>query len=176
MEPDRQPILTGERVILRPSTEDDWDALFAVAGDPLIWEVHPAHDRWQEPVFRAYFDGGVASGGALTILERATGAVIGSSRYDNWKPDADEIEIGWTYLARSHWGGAYNREIKRLMLDHIHRFVGTVVFTVGETNVRSRRAMEKIGGVLRPGIEPRLMAGEMKPHVIYEIPRGGFRG
>lgn len=171
MAPDRQPVLEGERVLLRPSTAEDWDALFAVASDPLVWEVHPAHDRWKEDVFRAYFDGGIASGGALTIIDKGTGAVIGSSRFDNWKAGADEIEIGWTYLARSHWGGAYNAEIKRLMLDHIHRFVKTVVFTVGEGNVRSRRAMEKIGGRLRPGLEHRLMAGEMKPHVIYEIGR-----
>jgi len=171
MPPERQPVLTGERVLLRPSTPEDWDALFAVAGDPLVWEVHPAHDRWQEPVFRAYFDAGIASGGALTILDRQTGAVIGSSRFDNWDEAADEIEIGWTYLARAYWGGSYNREIKRLMLDHIHRFVGTAVFTVGVHNVRSRRAMEKIGGTVRPGTVDRLMAGEMKPHVIYEIRR-----
>ena len=161
-------------MLLRPSTPDDWDALYAVASDPLVWEVHPAHDRWREDVFRAYFDGGTASGGALTILDRATGAVIGSSRFDNWNAATDEIEIGWTYLARSHWGGAYNAEIKRLMLNHIHRFVSTAVFTVGEGNVRSRRAMEKIGGVLRPGIVERLMAGEMQPHVIYEIRREGM--
>jgi RimJ/RimL family protein N-acetyltransferase len=171
MVPDRQPVLEGERVVLRPSTPADWDALHAVASDPLVWAVHPAHDRWQEPVFRAYFDGGIASGGALTILDRASGAVIGSSRFDNWNETADEIEIGWTYLARAYWGGAYNREIKRLMLDHIHRYVGIVVFTVGEGNIRSRRAMEKIGGVLRPETVERMMAGEMKPHVIYEIRR-----
>ena len=114
---------------------------------------------------------GMASGGALTIIDRASGAVIGSSRYDNWKPETDEIEIGWTYLARAYWGETYNREIKRLMLDHIHRFVGTAVFSVGEGNIRSRKAMAKIGGVLRPGIELREMAGEMKPHVVFEIRR-----
>lgn len=171
MEPDRQPVLEDDRVLLRPSTPADWDALFAIAADPLVWEVHPAHDRWQEPVFRAYFDAGIASGGALTIIEKSTGAVIGSSRFDNWDAAADEIEIGWTYLARSHWGGAWNRAIKRLMLDHIHRFVPTAIFTVGEGNVRSRRAMEKIGGVLRPGTVDRLMAGEMVPHLIYRIGR-----
>ncbi|MFZ5748643.1 MAG: GNAT family N-acetyltransferase [Pseudomonadota bacterium] len=173
MPPDRQPVLEDELVRLRPSVAGDWDALFAIASDPLLWEVHPAHDRWREPVFRAYFDAGIASGGALTIHDRTTGAVIGSSRYDNWDADRDEIEIGWTYIARSHWGGAYNRAVKRLMLDHIHRFVGTAVFTVGVDNVRSRRAMEKIGGVARPGTVDRLMAGEMKPHLIYEIRRDG---
>ncbi|MGC6399943.1 GNAT family N-acetyltransferase [Sphingomonas sp. FW199] len=169
--PDRQPVLNGTLVQLRPTVAADFDALFAVAADPLIWAVHPAHDRWQKPVFRAFFDAGLASGGALTILDRATGAVIGSSRYDNWLPDADEIEIGWTFIARSHWGGIYNREIKRLMLEHIHRFVGTATFMVGADNIRSRRAMEKIGGILRDGTHQRLMAGEMKPHVVYEIAR-----
>ncbi|MDF7777828.1 GNAT family N-acetyltransferase [Sphingomonas sp. AOB5] len=172
MAPDRQPTLTGDLVILRPSVAEDRAPLFAVASDPLIWEVHPAHDRWKAAVFDPFFDGGIACGGALTILDKASGAVIGSSRFDKWQPELDQIEIGWTYLARACWGGAYNREIKRLMLGHIHRFVSTVVFTVGADNVRSRRAMAKIGGVLRPGTEGRLMAGEMKPHVIYEIRRG----
>ncbi len=171
MEPDRQPTLTGNRVLLRPMTEDDREALFAVASDPLLWEVHPAHDRWRRDVFDDFFDACLTSGGALTIVDRASGAVIGSSRYDHWKPDADEIEIGWTYLARSHWGGAYNAEIKRLMLDHIHRQVATATFMIGEDNIRSRRAMEKVGGVLRPGFDERVMAGEVKRHVIYEIRR-----
>ncbi len=169
--PDRQPILTGDRVLLRPTTEADREPLYAVASDPLIWAIHPAHDRWQRDVFDAFFDAGLASGGALTIIDRATGAVIGSSRYDGWLAEADEIEIGWTYLARERWGGVYNAEIKRLMLDHIHRFVRTATFMIGEDNIRSRRAIEKIGGVLREGYAERLMAGEIKRHVVYEIQR-----
>lgn len=169
--PDRQPTLAGARVTLRPMTEDDREPLYAVASDPLLWEVHPAQDRWQRPVFDAFFDAGLASGGALTILDRASGAVIGSSRYDNWVPEEDEIEIGWTYIARSHWGGAVNREIKALMLAHIHQQVATATFMVGADNIRSRRAMEKIGGVLRAGTHMRVMAGVEKPHIVYEIRR-----
>lgn len=172
MEPDRQPVLEGALVRLRPMTAEDREALFAVASDKLIWEVHPAHDRWKRDVFDAFFDAGLASGGALVIEDRATGAVIGSSRYDGHDHRADEIEIGWTYIARAYWGGVYNREIKRLMLDHIHRFVRTATFMVGEDNIRSRKAMVKIGGALRPGTVERTMAGEVKPHVIYEIHRG----
>ena len=171
MAPDRQPTLEGERVLLRPSTAEDWEALYAVASDPLIWEVHPAHDRWQEPVFRRFFDDAIASGGGMTIVDRATGAVIGASRFDGHDPEKDEIEIGWTFIARAYWGGAHNREIKRLMLDHIHRFVGTVTFMVGEDNIRSRRAMEKIGGVLRDEVHERVFAGRTVPHVVYEIRR-----
>lgn len=169
--PDRQPTLIGDHVILRPSTAQDWDALYAVASDPLVWEVHPAHDRWQEAVFRPYFEAGLACGGALTVIDKATGAVIGSTRYDDWQPENDQIEIGWTYYARSHWGGPYNREAKRMMLDHIWQSVGTVVFTIGEQNIRSRKAIERIGAVARSGSVERLMAGEMKPHLVYEIKR-----
>ena len=67
---DRQPVLEGERLTLRPLVPADWDALFAVASDPLIWEQHPAHDRWQEPVFRAFFDDALANAGALIAMER----------------------------------------------------------------------------------------------------------
>jgi RimJ/RimL family protein N-acetyltransferase len=171
MEPDRQPTLEGELVTIRPLRPDDWEALFAVASDRLIWEIHPAHDRWQEPVFRKFFDHAIACGGGLAILDRATGAIIGSSRYDIHVPAQDEIEIGWTFIARAYWGGVYNREIKRLMLDHIHRYVGTVVFIVGQDNLRSRGAMEKIGGTLIEGRHHRGDGTLFLDHVVYAIRR-----
>jgi RimJ/RimL family protein N-acetyltransferase len=144
-----QPTLEGERLTLRPLLATDHDALYAVAKDPLIWTQHPYHDRWRSDVFRRFFDAGLASRGALVAIDRAAGAIVGSSRYGHHDAAAREIEIGWTFLARSHWGGTYNAEMKRLMLDHAFRFVDTVVFTVGAGNLRSRRAVEKIGGVLR---------------------------
>ncbi len=140
-----QPTLTGALVTLRPLRADDFDALFAVAGDPLIWEQHPASDRWQEPVFRRFVADGLASGGALIVFDNATGNVIGSSRYHGYDADRSEIEIGWTFLARSHWGGRYNGEMKRLMLDHAFRFVDRVLFLIGPDNIRSQRAVERIG-------------------------------
>jgi RimJ/RimL family protein N-acetyltransferase len=168
---DRQPHLTGERIELRPAMPDDFDALFAVASDPLIWEVHPAHDRWQESVFRRFFDDGFASGGMLVAIDRATGAVIGSSRYDFGRAEPGEVEIGWTFLARSHWGGRYNAEMKALMLDHAFRSVHRVIFLVGETNIRSRKAVEKIGGYLTPREHHAEMAGKPVVHVVYAIDR-----
>lgn len=172
--PDLQPVLEGERVLLRPMRAEDWEEMFAAAADPLIWEVHPERERWREPIFRLFFDGGLASGSALTILDKASGKIIGSSRH--WQQDADpgEIEIGWTFLTRDHWGGAYNREIKRLMLDHAFTFVDRVVFWVGEDNVRSQRAMEKIGGVLR-GMKMRHYSWGPCPHLVYEIGKGQAR-
>ena len=116
---DRQPVLEGERLLLRPLQPDDWAALFAVASDPEIWAIHPAHDRWQEPVFRAFFDEALENGGALAVIDRASGAIVGPSRWQGHDPaDGGSVEIGWTFLARSHWGGAFNPELKRLMLAH----------------------------------------------------------
>ena len=168
---DRQPHLKGELVELRPATSDDFDVLFAVASDPLIWEVHPAHDRWQEPVFRKFFDDGLASGGMLIASDRATGEVIGSSRYDFTRAEPGEVEIGWTFLARSHWGGRYNAEMKALMLDHAFASVERVIFLVGDTNVRSRKAVEKIGGYLTAREHRAEMAGLPVVHVVYAIDR-----
>ena len=142
-----QPVLTGDLVELRPMREEDFPGLFAVAADPLIWEQHPEPDRCTEPVFRKFFRGGMESGGAFIVLDRRDGRVIGSSRYDGYDEAASEIELGWTFLARSHWGGRYNREMKRLMLDHAFQFVQRVIFLVGETNIRSQTAVQRIGGM-----------------------------
>ncbi|HXR98568.1 MAG TPA: GNAT family N-acetyltransferase [Terriglobales bacterium] len=151
---DLQPAdLRGALVALRPLRPDDFDALFAAASDRLIWEQHPASDRYTQPVFRKYFDGAIASGGAFLVSDSKTGEIIGCSRYHDLNEAESRVEIGFTFLIRSRWGGAYNGELKRLMLDHAFRFVETVVFTAGPTNFRSRRALEKIGAVLQgPGV------------------------
>jgi RimJ/RimL family protein N-acetyltransferase len=143
-----QPILAGKRVELRPLVPEDWDSLYAVASDPLIWEQHPVADRWREPAFRIFFDEALESGGALVALDRADSAVIGSSRYYGYDPARSEVEIGWTFLARDRWGGAWNGEMKRLMVDHAFRFVDSVLFLIGPDNIRSQRAVGKIGGLL----------------------------
>jgi RimJ/RimL family protein N-acetyltransferase len=169
--PDLQPTLIGETITLHPTGEDDWEGLFAVASDRAIWAVHPAHDRWQEPVFRRYFDEALASRGALTVRDRASGNIIGSSRYSAERARPGEIEIGWSFLSRDYWGGATNKEMKRLMLTHAWRWFDPVIFLVGEDNVRSRRAMEKVGGVLTERTYAAEMAGAPATHVIYEMRR-----
>lgn len=173
---DRQPVLEGEHVRLRPLRADDWEALFAVAADPLIWEQHPAQDRWQETVFRAFFEDALANKGALVVLDAQTGAVIGSSRYQGLEEaDGGSVEIGWTFLARSHWGGRWNHEMKRLMLTHALASVAEVRFLVGETNTRSRTALERIGARLTDRREERVMAGgTVIPHLTYAITRESF--
>src|SRR5437870_10587030 len=110
---DLQPSLTGSLVQLRPLELEDFPALFVAASDPLIWEQHPEPDRYKREVFQRYFDGAIASKGALAIIDRRTGRIIGSSRYCNLQPGR-EVEIGWTFLEREFWGGRHNGELKAL--------------------------------------------------------------
>ncbi len=168
-----QPHLIGDLVEVRALRPEDWAGLFAVASDPLIWEQHPARDRYKEDVFRGFFREALASGGAFVVIDRKSQKIIGSSRYFGFDPGKREIEIGWTFLARSHWGGKYNEELKRLMLDHAFKFVDSVVFLIGATNIRSRKAIEKIGAVLTERTEQRTLAGETVEHVVYQITHPG---
>ena len=144
---DLQPTLAGTLLELRPLRADDFAALFRAASDPLIWEQHPVKDRDREDVFREYFRGHLDAGSALVAIDRATREVVGVSRFHGYDEARSELEIGWTFLARSHWGGTVNRELKRLMLGHAFRFVDSVVFLVHRDNLRSRRSLEKLGAV-----------------------------
>jgi RimJ/RimL family protein N-acetyltransferase len=150
---DLQPTLKGELLHLRPLRPEDYDSLYAVASDPLIWEQHPSNDRYQVDVFKVFFREALESGGALLAVDAGDGRVIGSSRFHGYCEERREIEIGWTFLARSHWGGRFNHEMKKLMLQHAFRFVDRVIFVVGPNNLRSQRALEKIGAV-RAGSRP----------------------
>jgi RimJ/RimL family protein N-acetyltransferase len=166
---DYQPSLSGELLDLRPARPDDFNALYTVASDPLIWAMHPAHDRWQEPVFQAFLGGAFADQGGLIAIERASGAIIGFSRYSSRVAREDEIEIGWSFLARRCWGAGHNSEMKRLMLTHAFRFVGTVLFLIGEANLRSRRAVEKLGARLTDRTQEVSLNGILHRHVCYAI-------
>jgi RimJ/RimL family protein N-acetyltransferase len=167
---DLQPTLMGELVELRPLRAEDQAALYAIASDPLIWEQHPAKSRAEEEGFRIFFGEAMASGGALLALDRGTGQVIGSSRFYGYDEERSEVEIGWTFLARSHWGGRYNGEMKRLMLQHAFRFVRNVVFLIAPENIRSQRAIEKIGAV-RIGSRGRESWGES---YLYQLTAASF--
>ena len=144
---DLQPNLKSELITLRPLKAEDWDDLFAVASDALIWEQHPESDRYKEDVFRIFFQDALESGGAFVVIDNDNQQIIGSTRFYGYDPEKSEIEIGWTFLARKYWGGRFNAEMKQLLLNHAFKFVESVVFFVGEDNARSQKAMEKVGAI-----------------------------
>ncbi len=163
-------ILRGDLILLRPLEEADFESLFSVASDPLIWEQHPEKDRHKKEVFQKYFNtamGGIGpyfSFGALLVQDLKTGNVIGSSRYYDFDPETKTVAVGYSFLAREYWGGNYNQEMKRLMLNHAFQFVEKVIFHIGETNLRSQKAIEKIGARM---VEKKIV--NETSHFVYEI-------
>ena len=166
-----QPVLTGSTLLLRPLQASDFDALHAAASDPLIWEQHPQRNRHEIDVFRGFFDEALASGGALVVIDRANGLVVGSSRFHGYDEAKAQVEIGWTFLSRLYWGGIYNGEMKRLMLDHAFQAVDSVIFVIGPNNMRSRRAVEKLGAVLTDETAD----GSGGPSVVYRLAKAAYR-
>ena len=165
-----QPVLVGPRLRLRPLKPGDFDEMYAAAADPLIWEQHPAPDRHEKRVFEQFFNRALKSRGALAILDKGTDEIVGTSRYYDAE-GKDSVCIGFTFLTRKLWGGGYNRELKFLMLDHAFIYVRRALFHVGEHNLRSRRAMEKIGAKLVGRLERQKPDGSPDPTVVFEIRR-----
>lgn len=166
---DLQPVLTGNSIELRPLTKNDYESLYQVANDPLIWEQHPSPFRYKRDVFDAeIFSTGLVSNATLIAIDKRTSQMIGSSRYYDVDSKHRELAIGFTFLARSHWGGAANQEMKSLMLTHAFTWAKRVWFHVASNNVRSCRALEKIGAKLSH-TAPRTVNGQAVDHRFYYI-------
>jgi N-acetyltransferase len=165
---DLQPVLQSELVLLRPLKEEDLESLYEAASDPLIWEQHP-DKRWQRPVFEAFFRGAMDSKGALVVVDKKSGKIIGTSRFSQVKETQHAVEIGWTFLARQYWGGPYNKDIKSLMMKHAFRYVPHVVFYIHENNMRSRKAVEKIGGKEITHLDNQPLPTRSNANVIYVV-------
>jgi N-acetyltransferase len=162
---DLQPTLAGADITLRPLAAHDFHDLFEAASDPLIWAQHPDRARGTRAGFKRFFDGALQSQACLVAIDIARQSLIGCSRYSNYVP-GQRITIGYTFLARSYWGGAANAEMKRLMLRHAFTDVREVIFSVAERNLRSRRAVEKLGAELI-GAEDAPRWGQI--HLIYRL-------
>ena len=145
MDPDIQPYLTSELVVIRPLALSDYSSLFKVASDPLIWEQHHDKTRHTQDGFALFFKESINSMGALCILNSKNNEVIGSSRFKVIDSSNKVVEIGWTFLNRDYWGGSYNREIKRLMIIHALKWFKHVIFYVNAQNFRSQGALAKLG-------------------------------
>ena len=141
-----QPTLENDLIRLRPLRATDFDPLYQVAKGPLVWEQDPWWDRDKPEVFTEFFEDAMASGGALVIIDKATDQIIGSSRFKPVAGTKDAVEIGWSFLSRDYWGGKYNGAAKQLMITHAFQFMEDVVFYVGQDNIRSQKAVGKIGG------------------------------
>lgn len=137
--------LQDDLILLKPLDEDDFEKLYAVASDPLVWEQHPNKDRYKREVFEKFFEGALQSKGAFLVIEKETGKVIGSTRFYDFNAETKTILIGYSFLARSHWGGKHNHAMKNLMINYALQFADHIQFHIGAKNIRSQTAIQKIG-------------------------------
>lgn len=166
-----QPILEDDRVLIQPLLSSDFDDLYAVASDPMIWEQHPNRDRYKREVFQVFFDGAIQSGGAFKIIDKATGRIAGCTRFYDYNESGDSILIGYTFYATAWWGKGINLSVKSMMLDYIFRFVTKVYFHIGANNLRSQIAIGRVGAK-KTGEEEVTYFGETpKLNFVYTITR-----
>jgi len=161
-----QPELENELIRITPLTESDFERLFKAGSDPMIWEQHPDKNRYQREIFQLFFDAHVKSKSAFLIFEKNTNEPIGCTRYHNYESAKSKVEIGYTFLARKYWGGKYNLAMKKLLLNHAFQYVESVVFLIGSTNIRSQKAILKIGANKINEIDYDLNGTKM---VVYEF-------
>lgn len=164
-----QPTLSGELVSIRPLLQNDYEYLFKAASDPFIWEMHPQPDRYKPDVFKSFFDEALKSKGTVVIIDVKTSEIIGSSRYYDYSKEDSSVIIGYTFLARKYWGGLYNKDLKKLMINYALQFVKTTYFQVGLNNIRSQQAMLKIGGINTGIQEIAVSYAPPKKSYIYKI-------
>ncbi|MFZ5553677.1 MAG: GNAT family N-acetyltransferase [Bacteroidota bacterium] len=164
-----QPLLKTEIITATPLKEEDFEKLYAVASDPLVWEQHPNKNRYQREVFEVFFRGAMESGGAFLVMDTKTGEVAGSSRFYDFSSEKSEVSIGYTFFGRKFWGGKYNPALKKLMLDHAFQYVENVIFHIGAVNIRSQKAIEKLGAVKISEQEIAYFGEEEKLNFIYRI-------
>ena len=164
-----QATLENENVKLVPLNPNDLEELFSVASDPKIWEQHPNKDRYQREVFEKFFQGAIESKGAFKIMDKSSNEVAGSTRFYDYNPDENSIFIGYTFYATKFWGSKLNPQVKKLMLDYIFQFVDKVNFHVGKDNIRSQKAMEKLGAKKVDEVNVAYFGEPEKLNVVFEI-------
>ena len=167
---DLQPTnLSNQTVFLSPLKSTDFENLFAVASDELIWEQHPNKLRYQKEVFKNFFDGAIESKGAFLIQDTKTQEVIGSTRFYDFDEKDNSVLIGYTFLGRKFWGSGINAIVKQMLLNYAFQFVDKVYFHVGATNFRSQKAMEKLGAIKIAEQEVVYFGEDSKLNYIYKI-------
>lgn len=164
-----QPTLENELIKIIPLKKEDFKKLYETASDPLIWEQHPESNRYKRDIFEKFFSDALNSGGAFLVLDNKSDEVIGSSRYYDFDEKKRTIAIGYTFLARKYWGGIYNHSMKSLMLNYAFKFVNTVIFHIGENNIRSQKATEKLGAIMAGRVNTVNSTGDEIVRFEYQI-------
>ena len=166
---DLQPTLQDELIRIEPLKSTDFEILNSVASDPLIWEQHPNKDRYKREVFEVFFKGALESGGAFLVIDQLLNKPIGSSRFYDIDEINHSITIGYTFLAKDHWGGTYNKALKTLMMNHAFTQFQKVIFHIGANNIRSQKSIERLGGKKTAELAVAYYGEPSRLNFVYEI-------
>ncbi|MFM8741917.1 MAG: GNAT family N-acetyltransferase [Cytophagales bacterium] len=172
-----QPTHLRDKLIrLVPLHAQHFEALFAAASDPLIWEQHPTKDRYKREVFQQFFDSAIAGKAAFLVLELDTNKVIGSSRYYDYNGKQKSVAIGYTFLTRHYWGGRYNHSLKKLMMDYAFESVDAIIFHIGECNLRSQVATQRLGAQKLNHVEEIRNGQQLVRNLVYQLTKSQWQG
>lgn len=163
-----QPKLENELVLLRPLEHSDYEELYRVASDPLIWEQHPVYSRHKRNEYDLFFKESLKTGMSLVLIDKRTNQIFGSTRFYDFDQAGSSIKIGGTFLDRAHWGGTYNFSIKELMLEYAFRFVNKIIFEIAKENIRSQKASSRFGVEEKEHFLKEIQ-GKKYPYINYEL-------
>lgn len=171
---DLQPTdLKDDLITLIPLRQTDFERLFEVASNPLVWEQHPNPNRYKKEVFENFFKGAIESKGAFAVVDSKTNETVGCSRYYDYE-EGSSVLIGYTFIGTKFWGSGYNKALKKLMLDYAFQFVDKVYFHIGALNYRSQKAIAKIGAVKVDEFEVEYYGEASKLNYIYQINKNEY--
>lgn len=145
-------ILGGTTVQLLPLEESHFEELYQVASDPLLWTHIPTdcsvREKFDRTVRLALQEREAGRQYPFVIFHQPTQRLIGSTRFIDIEPRDRKLEIGFTFIMREYWGTNVNFECKLLLMTFAFETLGAirVQLKTKDSNIRSRTAIEKIGG------------------------------
>ncbi|SFF05979.1 Protein N-acetyltransferase, RimJ/RimL family [Chitinophaga sp. CF118] len=145
-------ILKGQTVDLLPLEKIHFEELYLAAVDKKLWELIPIDcsepEKFSAAYTKALTEREKGNHYPFIIYHKQTEEIIGSTRFFEIFPDDKKLEIGWTWVIRKYWNTAVNLECKLLLLTHCFEVLKTrrVQIKTDQNNLRSRKAIEKIGG------------------------------
>jgi RimJ/RimL family protein N-acetyltransferase len=178
-----QPVLEGSHVLLRPMVREDGPAIVDAAIDGRLWELFytsvPDADGIETYLDTALAEKGFGRAMPFVVIEKASGTIIGATRYLRMNEDALRLEIGATFYAKRTQRTAINSETKLLLLQYAFEALNCqcVQIRTDAFNFQSQRAIERLGakkdGILR---NHAFLKGRLRDLVVYSILANEWEG
>jgi RimJ/RimL family protein N-acetyltransferase len=178
-----QPVLEGRHILLRPMVRGDGPAIVDAASDGKLWElfytVVPGPESINAYLDRAEREQGWGRIMPFAVIEKASGDLVGATRYMRMNSPHRRLEIGTTFYASRVQRTPINSEAKLLLLTHAFESMNCVCvqFRTDHFNFASQRAIERLGakrdGLIR---NHQIIDGRVRDTVLYSILANEWEG